>query len=272
MAGRAVRALARPTADPERLKTLAQSGVEIVFGDLKQPGTLKAACQGVDGIIATASSTLSRQENDSIDTVDREGYLTLIDVALEAGVHRLVYATIPPNLHDSPLTRAKAEVARQLMASGMEYTLLAANYFMEVWLSPALGFDVANGRITIYGNGDRPIGFVSYKDVAEVAVRSLASDTCKDKTIAVAGPANLTPLEVVRIFEQLSGRHLQVEHVPENALWEKWRNAIDPLDKTFAGLMLDYALGCTMDIEETLSILPMHLISVQDYAASMFRG
>jgi uncharacterized protein YbjT (DUF2867 family) len=268
--GKAVHALARPTANTERLESLRQSGAEVVFGDLKQPDTLKAACRGVEEIIATASSTLSRQANDSIETVDREGYLRVIDSAVEAGVRRFVYTTIPANLHASPLVQAKAEVGERLMGSGMEYTLLAANYFMEVWLSPALGFDVPNGRATIYGNGDQSIGFVSYKDVAEIAMRSLEADTCKHCTISVAGPANVTQLEAVRMFEQASGRSLAVSHVSEEALVEKWRSATDPLEKTFAGLMLDYAKGCTMDMRETLSLFPMHLISVEDYAAGLF--
>jgi len=270
LTGKSVRALARETSSPERVEGLRQSGAEVVFGDLKQPGTLNATCQGVEEIIATASSTISRQANDSIETVDREGYLRLIDLAVEAGVRRFVYTTIPPKLHASPLVQAKAEVGERLMASGMEYTLLAANYFMEVWLSPPLGFDVPNGRATIYGNGDQPIGYVSYKDVAEIAVRSLEADECKHHTVSVAGPANVTPLAAVRVFEQASGRSLAIGHVGKEALVEKWRSAIDPLEKTFAGLMLDYAKGYTMDMRETLSLFPMQLISVEEYAASMF--
>jgi uncharacterized protein YbjT (DUF2867 family) len=269
LAGKKVRALARTTSKAEQVERLKESGAEVVFGDLKQPDTLKAACRGVEEIIATASSTLSRQANDSIETVDRQGYLNLIDSAAAVQVRRFVYTTIPPKMHTSPLVQAKAEVGERLMASRMEYTLLAANYFMEVWLSPALGFDVPNGRATIYGIGDRPIGYVSYKDVAEIAVRSLEADACKNRTIPLEGPADVTQLEVVRVFERASGRSLAMSHVGEEALVEKWCRAIDPLEKTFAGLMLDYAKGCTMDTRETLSLFPMQLISVADYAAGL---
>src|SRR5262249_20971374 len=100
--GKCVRALARPTANTKRLDTIRQSCAEVVFGDLKQPETLKAASQGVEEIIATASSTLSRLASDSIETVDREGYFSLIDSAVVAGVRRFVYTTIPPGLHASP--------------------------------------------------------------------------------------------------------------------------------------------------------------------------
>lgn len=145
--------------------------MEIALGDLKVPSTLRTACRGVEAIITTASSTFSRQPGDSIQTVDRDGYFSLIDIAKQEGIRRFVYTSIPQNLrYESPLTRAKAAVAEHLKASGIEYTVLAANYFMEVWLSPAVGFDAQNGRATIYGTGERSIGFVSYRDVAKVAI------------------------------------------------------------------------------------------------------
>jgi uncharacterized protein YbjT (DUF2867 family) len=269
-AGQPVRALARTTSNRERLDHLRQSGAEIVYGDLKQPETLRTACLGADTIIATASSTFSRQANDSIQTVDHDGYLNLVEAAVAAGVRRFVYTSIPPHLHESPLTRAKYEVARRLITSGVEWTVLAANFFMEVWLSPHLGFNAEQGNVTIYGTGTRPIGFVSYKDVAEIAVRAAASDACVNQTLFVAGPQNLPPLEVVDLFEEASGNSIRVEHISDVALEEKWRSATEPLDKAFAALMLDYATGCPMDVSGTLALLQIHLTSVRDYARSIF--
>src|SRR4051794_5084124 len=76
--GQRVRALVRRTADAVRLEAIRQAGAEIVIGDLKDASTLLPACQGTDAIIATASSTISRQPGDRIESVDRDGYLNLI--------------------------------------------------------------------------------------------------------------------------------------------------------------------------------------------------
>ena len=263
-----VRAMARETSSPERLRAIQETGAEVVFGDLKEPETLRAACNGMDAVIATASSTLSRQAGDSIQTVDLEGCLNLIEAARGAGVRRFVYISIPPNLHESPLTRAKAEVIRRLMASGLEYTVLAANYFMEVWLSPALGFDAFNGHVRLYGTGDRPITLVSCNDVAEIAVRSLSEERARNRQLLVGGPANVTPLQVVRLFEKVVGRSITMDHVSEAALEEKWCNPTSALDETFAGLMMDFAQGCTMDMRETLALFPIHLTTVEEFAAA----
>jgi len=272
VAGHTVRALARQTSNPARLESVRQTGAEVVYGDLKDAGSLRSALAGIEDVITTASSTLSRQPGDSIATVDREGYFTLIDCARAAGVRRFIYTSIPQKIKfESPLSRAKQEVAEYLGSSGMDHTVLAANYFMEVWLSPLLGFDPENARATVYGAGDQPIGFVSYKNVAEIAARSLEVKASRNRTIPVGGPTNPTALEVVQIFATLSGRKFSVEHIAAEALEEKRRSAQNPLDESFAALMLDYASGCPMDMRETLSMFPIQLTSVRDYANSVLQ-
>ena len=268
--GHPVRGLVRPTADANKLAALQQSGTELAFGDLKDAASLAAACQGVAAVITTASSTLSRQPGDSIETVDRRSYLSLIEAAKTAGVSRFVYTSIAASFrYESPLTRAKSEVEARLVESGLGYTVLAANFFMEVWLSPALGFDYLNARARIYGNGDKPIGWVSFKDVAEFAVRSLETERARNRKLLVGGPELLSPRDVVRIFEEVSGRPFALETVPEEALETQRRSATDPLSETFAALMLDYAAGCAMSMEETLRVIPLHLTSVREYARAV---
>ena len=97
-------------------------------------------------------------------------------------------------------------------------------------------------------------------------------DASKNRTLSVAGPADVSPLEAVRTFERASGQSFTVDYVPQETLLQKLRSAAgDPLEETFAALMLDYANGCPMDMRETLAIFPMRLTSLQEYADSMFR-
>ena len=116
----------------------------------KEPASLARACAGVQSVISTASSTLTRQAGDSIETVDRRGQLALVDAARAAGVEHFVFVSFRDNpAIRYPLTEAKREVEEALKTSGMAYTILQASYFMEVWLTPALGFDAANGKVRI---------------------------------------------------------------------------------------------------------------------------
>jgi NADH dehydrogenase len=271
-AGHSVRALVRANSARDRISTLESAGAATAIGDLKDPDSLSQACAGVSAVITTASSTLSRQEGDSIETVDRQGQLHLIDAAKRAGVRRFVYVSIPPDGHyDCPLSQAKREVEAALAHGGIEYTVLQANYFMEVWLSPALGFDYANGRATVYGSGEQPIGWVSYRDVAGFAVDALGNPAARNRMLLVGGPENLAPLSVVRIFEDVTGRPFTVEHVPLGALEQQYAEAKDPMSRTFAALMLDYAHGSPMDMRETLESMPRPLATIRDYAATAGR-
>ena len=268
--GRPVRALVRDTAEAGKRTAIEETGAELVRGDLKDPASLAAACRGIDEIVTTASSTLSRQAGDSIETVDRRGYLDLIAAAREAGVSRFVYTSIPPNLrYDSPLSRAKREVEGALAASGIAYTVIQANYFMEVWLSPALGFDHASARARVYGRGDQPLAWVSLHDVAEFAVQALDIESTRNRPVLAGGPDNVPPREVVRTFEEVTGKQFAVEHVPATALEEQRQSAPDPLSESFAALMLEYAGGVPMDMADTLAVMPRTLTSVRDYAQTV---
>lgn len=265
-----VRVLVRRSANPESLNALRNAEVELRWGDLKDPASLREACQGADVVISTASSTLSRQTGDSIDTVDRQGQLSLIDAARAAGVQHFTFVSIPRNpVRQSPLTRAKAEVEQDLTASGIGYTILAANYFMEIWLSPAIGFDYAQRKVVLFGDGRSPLTWISCRDVAEFAVRAHLTPGARNCTLEVGGPQDVSPLEVVQIFEKASGAPFERQFVPEEALLAQLGQAIDPLAETFVKLQLEYVHGCRTNPSEALRLIPLELTSVARYAAAV---
>jgi NADH dehydrogenase len=260
--------MVRSTSDAGKVAQLETLDAEIVRGDLKDRSSLDAACWGVATIISTASSTLSRQEGDSIQTVDLEGQLNLIDAAKAADVDHFVLISFPPTDVSFPLQTAKRTVEEHLKESGLTYTILQPTCFMEVWLAPALGFDPDNAQAQIYGAGANKISWISYKDVAKFAVASLDSHDAHNAVIELGGPEALSPLEVVRIFEESKGRKFGVQRVPEEALMRQKETASDPLQQSFAGLMLYYSQGNVIDMQETLRKFPLQLTSVRDYAAS----
>ena len=268
--GLAVRALVRRTGDSTRLEALRGAGVDPCWGDLKDAGSLREACHGAEVVISTASSTLSHQSGDSIETVDRQGQLSLIAAARAAGVEHFTLVSIPRNpVRESPLTRAKAEAERALADSGIGYTILACNYFMEIWLSPALGFDYANRKVVLFGDGRAPITWVSFRDVAEFALRSHLTPGARNQILNVGGPQDLSPLEVVGIFEAAAGAPFERQFVPEEALLAQLDGASDPLAETFTKLQIEYVHGCPMNTSQALRLMPMELISVAQYAAGV---
>ena len=268
-AGKPARALVRPTSDQKKVDQLQTLGAEIVSGDLKDRPSLDAACRGVSAIISTASSTLSRLEGDTIRTVDHEGQLSLVDAARAAGVAHFVLISFSGMNVEFPLQTAKREVERHLKESGMTYTILQPTFFMEVWLSPALGFDAAQGTAQVYGSGQHKISWISFQDVAEFAIASLDNPAARNAVIKLGGPEALSPLEVVKVFEKQSGRPFTVQHVPEEQLRAQKEEATDSLPESFAGLMLAYAQGNVVDMRATLQKFPVRLRSVGKYASQI---
>ena len=261
-----VKGLVRTTSDANKVAQLKASGVEIVEGDLKDRNSLKNALHGVSAIISTVSSTLSRQEGDSIQTVDDEGQTNLIDAAVGTGVSQFVYVSFCPMPVEFPLQTAKRNVEKHLAASGLNYTILQPTYFMEVWLSPILGFDYPNAKATIYGEGKKKTSWIAIKDVAAFAVASLDNPLAKNSMIELGGPDALSPLEVVKIFEETNGKKFELQFVPEEAIKAQREGAKDPLSESFAALMLGLANGSEIDMKKTLALFPAQLVSINDYA------
>lgn len=260
------RALVRPTSDKAKIAELQSLGAEIVQGDLKDRSSLAAACKGVKSVISTASATISRQEGDSIQTVDLEGQLSLIDVAKAAGVSQFIQMSFSSAGTEFPLQTAKRTVEDHLKQSGLTYTILQPTFFMEIWLGPSLGFDFPNAKAQIFGSGQNKISWISSRDVARFVVESLHNPAARNAVIELGGPENLSPLEVVRIFEELQGRTFKLLHVTDESLAEQNTSAAEPLLQSFAGLMLSYSAGKVIDMRETLQKFPVQLTSVRQYA------
>src|SRR2546429_2772863 len=146
------------------------------------------------------------------------------------------------------------------------YTILQPTFFTEVWLTPALGFDSSNAKAQIYGGGENKISWISIQDVAQFTVAALHNRHAKNAVVELGGPEPLSPLDVVRLAEQITRKRFDVQHVPEAALRVQYGSATDPLQQSFAALMLLYAHGTAIDMTRMLRAFPgQHLRSVREH-------
>jgi uncharacterized protein YbjT (DUF2867 family) len=251
--GEKVRALVRASSDPGRVAALRAMGAETVEADLRSPETLPAACDGVTAVISTASATSAPGPGDTVINVDGDGQLALVDAAAEAGVQHFVYVSFSGGITvETPLTRSKRAVERRLLESGMSWTVLRPTAFMEIWLSPLVGFNVPAGSAVIFGSGGAPVSYISLYDVARFCVESLVIPAAWNRVFELGGPEPITQLQAVRIAQDVAGRTLQVNPVPLEALRAQYDTATDPLQRTMAGLTCAVAEG---DAHETSGIV-----------------
>jgi uncharacterized protein YbjT (DUF2867 family) len=243
-----VRALVRRTSNSEKSEQLRALGVEFALGDLKDPRSLDAACHNVDTVISTASVTLSRQPDDSIQRVDYDGQMALVDAAVSNGVERYLFVSFSGNLElECALHSAKRTVERAVRESGMTYTILRPSFFIEVWLSPAVGFDIEQGKARIYGTGDQRMSWISVSDLARFIVECVDHPAAKNAVFELGGEA-VSPNELIAEVERRTGKSMSVERIPADALRAQRAQATDPIEHTFATLMLGYAQGDEVDL------------------------
>jgi NADH dehydrogenase len=264
--GRSVRGLVRPTSDPEKVARLKAMGVETILGDLRDPASLAAACQGMDTVITTATTTISMQPGDSIPVTDQQGQLDLVQAARQAGVHKYVYISVPQDLEPCPLTTAKRTVEQAVISSGMDYTILCPALFMEIWLSPIVGFDYPNAKANIFGDGHAKNPYISLGDVAEYVVQSLDNPAASNAVFELAQPQMHSLLDVVRAFELAGGKSFELQFVPAVALEAQRDTATDPLQKSFAAMMHNVANGIHLDISRAERTFAIPFKSLKDYA------
>lgn len=210
----------------ERLRALTRDGtslaerwpgVDVVIGDLKEPGTLSAACTGVDTVITTANAT-SRTAPDTVESVDLAGNLNLIEAAENAGVRRFVFVSAlgaAPD-HPMPLLRAKGLSEERLRASGMASTILQPDVFMDRIIPIVVGDPALSNRpVTLVGDGNRHHSFVAMDDVAAYALAVLLQHAGPGhQTIRIGGPRPLSWRDIVAAFEHELDQPVAVHTVP----------------------------------------------------------
>jgi len=133
MAGKSVRAFVR---NGSRYQHLQGEGVELAFGDLRDPASIAAACQGVDVVIATANAVLP-ESSGGFEAIEGKGYQDLITSCQEAKVKQFIYISVPVTPHDKtvPNFRYKRLNEKRLQNSSLNYTIFRSSPFMDCWFS-----------------------------------------------------------------------------------------------------------------------------------------
>ncbi len=209
--GKAVRILVRSGSTYD---ALVAAGAQAVLGDLKDPESVRAACRGVDTVITTANA-IGRSGADNLDSVDHQGNRNLVDAAAK-GVSRFVFVSAlgAATDHPMPLLRAKGHTEQRLRTSGMTWTVLQPNFYMDLWIPAVVGGPVLAGQpVTLVGDGKRRHSMVAVHDVASYAVAALDHHEAHDQTLYVGGPHPVTWLDVVAAFETELGRDVPVRTI-----------------------------------------------------------
>jgi len=210
--GQQVRILVRPGSAYEQL---VSAGAQPSTGDLKDAQSLVAACDGVDAVVTTANS-VSRGGEDTVASVDDAGNAKLIEAAAAAGVRHFVFTSAlgaDPE-HPIPFLRAKGQIEQRLPTSGMGWTVLQPNLFMDTWIPAVVGGPALAGQpVMLIGDGRRQHSMVAARDVASYAVAAIERPEAHGQTLYLGGPQPVSLRDVIAAFEQELGHEVQVRTI-----------------------------------------------------------
>jgi uncharacterized protein YbjT (DUF2867 family) len=208
----------------------ALEGAEVVVGDFDDAESVSRALQGMERAFLLTNSSERAETQQS----------TFVYVARRVGVKHIVKLSQWAASPDSPVRflRYHAAVERKMRESGLAYTFLRPNLFMQGLLA---------FRETITGQGrffaavgDAKISAVDVRDIAAVAAAALAEEGHEGKTYNLTGPEALSHGEMAEKLSGVLGRRIHFVDVPPEAMRETLIRVGLPVWQA-DGLIEDYA-------------------------------
>ncbi|HYT76086.1 MAG TPA: SDR family oxidoreductase [Vicinamibacterales bacterium] len=213
--GLRVRVLSR---DPARAARLGD-GVDVVAGDVRDPGSLLAAMDGVTTVLSAVHG-FAGPGGVTPESVDRLGNFNLIAAATAAGVRRFVLVSITGASANATieLFRAKYDAEMRLRGSQLEWTIIRPTAYVETWAMVMREMLRTTGAVVVFGRGDNPINFVSVTDVAHLIRRAIADGALRRRSIDIGGPENMTFNQFASALLAVTRDGGSIRHVPRGVL------------------------------------------------------
>jgi uncharacterized protein YbjT (DUF2867 family) len=204
-----------------RAKDIAAPNVEIVAGDFDRSETLL-------GALSPSSERVEIQQ------------LAFVDAAKQSGVKQIVYLSQFDTKPDSPVRflRYHAAIETAIQSSGMAYTFLRPNLFMQGLLN--FQSTIATENAFYAAAGDAKVSAVDVRDIAEVAAAALTQTGHEGKIYNLTGSQALTHAQMAEYLSAALDRQIAFVDTPPESMHEYLLSAKFPLWQA-DGLLEEYA-------------------------------
>jgi uncharacterized protein YbjT (DUF2867 family) len=212
----ATRALVR---DPARASRLQAWGVELTMGDVTNPVSLRAACEGVDAVIHLVAIITGRPAD--FERVMAQGTRDLVRAAQDAGVRRFVLASalgLDERTKDTvPYFRAKWAMEQAVQESSLEHVIFRPSFVFgkDGGVLPTFVRLARFAPVTpIVGPGTQRLQPIWVEDVAEYYAHALDQPGAANRTFEIGGPDAPTWNEFWDRLKRVLGARRPSLHVP----------------------------------------------------------
>jgi uncharacterized protein YbjT (DUF2867 family) len=188
------------TRRPDRATGLAEQGVEVVELDYYEPATFDAAVEWADRVFLQPPPFAP----DAYEML-----VPLLDWAVQARTgHVVTMSAMGMEVRDDlPIRRLEKHVE----ASGVDYTILRPNFFMQNFGQGFLGDRVRDSGQFAMPVEDARVSIVDGRDVAAVAAACLTTNDHFGRAYTLTGPGALTHSEIAQAIAGATGRSITFE-------------------------------------------------------------
>ena len=224
--------------------------LEAVKLDYTVTSTFDKALLGVSGVLLVAPP---------MDPEAPAKLIPFIRKAKEVEVKHIVFISALGVDHNeqSPLR----VIERALMDSGIAYTILRPNFFMENFSTGFIAPMIKQGGIFLAAD-DGKTSFISTKDIAAVAVKSFA-DGLYENELNLTGPEALDHTKVAKIISDKIGKTITYHALPEETMLQGARDQGMPEGEVqymavlYAVVRAGYMATVTDDVEKVTGRKPV---------------
>ena len=173
-------------------------GVPAVRFDLEEPDTWRPSLAGVGSVFLVARPG---------DDEPQRFAIPLIDEMRAAGVRRVVDLSAMGIETREDLGLRKVE--RHLEASGLAFTHLRPNFFMQIFSSDPLLSGIRAAGVIAIPAADARLSFIDARDIAAVAATVLSSGGHEGRAYTLTGPEAVDHGTVARELSAAAGREIR---------------------------------------------------------------
>lgn len=183
-------------------------GVDTALIDYDDPDSLRDAFAGCESLFLLGPNAIEQTELE----------LAAVRAAREAGVRHIVKQSVMgAEREDYSLARVHRPVEQAIEASGLSWTFLRPNSFMQnvmTFMRPSIHSESA----FYSASGEARISHVDVRDIAAVAVKALIEPGHGGQAYTLTGPDALTYDEIAEALSLAVGRTITHVDLPPNEL------------------------------------------------------
>ncbi len=232
-----VRCLIRRSTLPAKVP----GGVEVAFGDLREPATYVEALSGTDVVVHLAGATGKARPAEYF-AVNSGGTRALLDACGRAAVRRVIFvssiAATYPDKTAYYYAQSKQQAEQAVRDSGLNYLIVRPTLVLGTG-SPIWERLVALACLPIMpvlGDGPVRVQPIHVDDVVTFLASMIGARTLPDGAVDLGGPEALTFEDLLRkIRRAVRGRESPIVHLPARraivllAWMERWLSPILPV-------------------------------------------